>query len=104
MKSLLQNRFAAGEATLVGVVVATLVAIIIGVMVWYNINKNIFSNFGFPAVHTTATTSQNATQVVLANVNTTANTIWTLFPIVAIVIIAGIILAIVTNFGRGPTA
>jgi hypothetical protein len=94
MKSFLQNKIAAGEAMMVGVVVATLVAIIVGVMIWYKINNSLFYSMG---VQGAAAKTVNATY---NTINTTANTIWTLFPIVAIVIIAGIILAIVTNFGR----
>jgi hypothetical protein len=40
----------------------------------------------------------------LAAVNTTANTVFTLAPIIAIVLIAGIVLAVVMNFGKGGNA
>jgi hypothetical protein len=83
---------------MIGVVVALMVTIIIGVLVWYKINTAMYA-----AIVVTGT-SQTAINATWSTVNTTANTIWTLFPIVAIVIIAGIILIIVTNFGRGSGA
>ena len=79
-------------AGMVGAVVAVLVSIIVGILIYYKIAGSIT---GLP----------DATAVAAAaNVNTTANTVFTLAPIVGIVMIAGIILAIVTNFGRGSGA
>ena len=78
-------------AGMVGAVIAVLVSIIVGILVYYKIAGSIN---GLPAAGVTAA----------ANVNTTANTVFTLAPIVGIVMIAGIILAIVTNFGRGSGA
>ena len=78
-------------AGMVGAVIAVLVSIIVGILVYYKIAGSIN---GLPAAGVTAA----------ANVNTTANTVFTLAPIVGIVMIAGIILAIVTNFGRGQGA
>jgi len=93
-QKLWKNRNA--DASVIGSVIALLVAIIIGVMVWYRINISMFGASRAPAG--VATLGLNNTW---ASVNTSANTVWTLFPIVAIVVIAGIILAIVSNFGRG---
>lgn len=81
-----------GSAAAIGVVVGGLVAIIIGVLVWYKINTALYAS-------TTRTLPTGANASWLA-VNTTANTVWTLFPIVCIVMIAGVILAIVMGFGR----
>ena len=84
-----------GYAAMIGAVVALLVAIAVGVLIWYKLNTSLHDaalNNGHPMVAANAT---------WATLNTTANTIWTLFPIVGIVVIAGIILAIVMNFGRG---
>jgi hypothetical protein len=78
-------------AGMVGSVIAVLVSIIVGILIYYKIAGSIG---GLPAAGVTAA----------ANVNTTANTVFTLAPIVGIVMIAGIILAIVTNFGRGSGA
>jgi len=77
-------------AGMVGAVVAVLVSIIVGILVYYKIAGSI-SPVGIPAAGLAA----------MGNVNTTANTVFTLSPIVAIVMIAGIILAIVSNFGKG---
>ena len=77
-----------GYAQMVGAVVAVLVSIAVGILVYYKIVGSI-------APGTTA----GATA--LTSVNSTANTVFTLAPIVGIVMIAGIVLAIVMNFGRG---
>jgi hypothetical protein len=78
-------------AGMVGAVIAVLVSIIVGILIYYKIAGSIN---GLPGAGVTAA----------ANVNATANTVFTLAPIVGIVMIAGIILAIVTNFGRGSGA
>lgn len=90
---LLRNK--EGSAAMIGVVIAGLVSIIVGVMIWYKINTAIFA--AGPGSMTGPRVALNTTY---ASVNTSANTIWTLFPIVAIVVIAGVILAIVMGFGR----
>lgn len=87
-----------GDAQMIGVVVALMVSIIVGVLIWYKINTSMYSAI------LVSGKNQAAINTTWNTVNATANTIWTLFPIVAIVIIAGIILAIVTNFGRGSGA
>ena len=89
-----------GSAQMIGVVVALLVSIAVGVLVWYKLSPSLISSMGYSA---SSSTALNTTKTVFGNVNTTANTIWTLFPIVGVVLIAGIILAIVTNFGRGSS-
>jgi hypothetical protein len=89
-----------GSAQMIGVVIALLVSIIIGVLIWFKINQSIFTSMGY-AADGAPHVGLNLTKTLFTNVNTTANTIWTLFPIVAVVVVAGIILAIVTNFGRG---
>ena len=88
MKQLLKDNKAAG-AEMVGVVIAGLVAIIVGVLVWYKIDGAITTG-ARPA----------AVGLLYNNTNTSANTVWTLFPIVAIVVIAGVILSVVMGFGR----
>lgn len=88
MKSLRESNQA--YASLVGGVIAVLVSIIVGLMIYYKIAGSIN---GLPAAGVTAA----------SNVNSTANTVFTLAPIVAIVMIAGVILAVVTGFGRGST-
>lgn len=79
------NQAAAG---LVGAVMAVLVTVIVGLVVYYKIAGSIN---GLPAAGVTAA----------ANVNTTANTVFTLAPIIAIVMIAGVILSVVSSFGKG---
>ena len=76
-----------GFAAAVGGVIGVLVSIVVGILVYYKIAGSIN---GLPAAGVTAA----------ANVNTTANTVFTLAPIVDIVLIAGIILAVVMGFGK----
>lgn len=79
-----------GYAQLVGAVVAVLITIAVGILIYYQISGSIT---GIGAAGFTA----------LGQINTTAQTVFTLAPVVAIVMIAGIILAVVMNFGRGGT-
>jgi uncharacterized protein (UPF0333 family) len=105
MKRLLSENF--GSAQMIGTVIAGLVAIIVGVMIWYRINTAMFESAGLPVrafgagVSSTASNATRAAQTAVWNsTNASANTVWTLFPIVAIVVVAGVILAIVMGFGR----
>lgn len=77
-------------ARVVGGLVALLVAIIIGVLVFYAVND---------ALAFSDDTARAAAAATWTNVNSTANTVWTLLPIIGIVVIAGIILAVVIGFG-----
>lgn len=81
-----------GSAAALGACIAGLVAIIIGVLVWFKLDAALVSA-GWSVMSTGGKTAWNST-------NTTANTVWTLMPIIAIVIIAGVILAVVMGFGR----
>lgn len=91
-----------GDATMIGVVIAGLVAIIIGLMLWYKINSALF--YSYLGTGTGAHAALNTSVLpVYTTVNASANTIWTLFPIVAIVVVAGVILAVVMGFGRAQT-
>jgi hypothetical protein len=91
MKTLLKNNKAESPASMVGVVIAGLVAIVIGVLIWYKMNTAIYAANG---------SVKGAQGAVWNTSNASANTIWTLFPIVAIVVISGVILAVVMGFGR----
>ena len=91
MRNLLKNRHAESPAAMVGVVIAGLVSIVIGVLIWYKMNSAIYVANG---------SVKGAQGAVWNTSNASANTIWTLFPIVAIVLIAGVILAVVMGFGR----
>jgi uncharacterized membrane protein len=96
MRKFLENTHAdlGGAATMMGVVIATLIAIVIGVLIWYKINTSMYTAAGSPHTAAAGSAVWNAT-------NSSANTIWSLFPIVCIVLIAGVVLAIVMGFGRG---
>lgn len=88
------SQYLEGSAAMIGVVIAGLIAIIIGVLVWYKIDAALISAVGG------MTTLPAGARAAWNTTNTTANTVWTLFPIVAIVVVAGVILAIVMGFGR----
>jgi len=75
-----------GDVRMVGMIVGVLVVIVIGLLVFTEVSGSI-----------TITSATGKTAH--SNVNTTAQTVFTLAPIVAIVLIASIILAVVTDFG-----
>lgn len=83
-------------------VVAGLISIAVGVLIWYKVSSSLF--YSWLGVGTGAHATLNTTVLpIMSAINSTANTSWTLFPIVAIIVISGIILAIVMGFGRtGP--
>ena len=89
MRKLLHNK--QGFARVIGGLIALLVAIIIGVLVFYSVNEGLSFTGGGTV---TSRANWNST-------NSTAATVWSLLPIVAIVMIASIILGVVTNFGGG---
>jgi uncharacterized membrane protein YphA (DoxX/SURF4 family) len=76
------------DARTVGSLVALLLVIAIGILVFWSISGSIV----------TGTTSG---ETVHADVNSTAGTIFTLAPIIAIVAVAGLILGVVSRFGAG---
>lgn len=89
MKHLWKNNHA--MTAQLGGMIALLVAIIIGVLVYFSVVGGLGIN---TASYPAAATAQ------LNNTNSTAQTVFTLLPIVAIVMIAGIILFVVTKFGQ----
>jgi len=88
LRSLKENK--SGYAAVVGTVVAVLITIAIGLLLYYKIIAGLLNGASLPTAGYTA----------IANLNTTANSVFTLAPIIAIVLIAGIILAVVMGFGR----
>lgn len=78
----------ASYTQLVGGLVALLLVIIIGVMIFWQVNDSIVLS------NDEANTSRDA-------VTDMASTVFALLPIVALVIVAGIILAVVMGFGGG---
>lgn len=80
------------NAAAIGVVVALMISISIGVLVFYKLNQ---------AIVTAGGTADNIGDI-FNSTNATALTVWTLLPIIAIVIIAGVVLATVMGFGRYP--
>lgn len=86
MRSLLKDNH--GFAQYIGAVVAILVVIVVGLVVYYKIAGSIN---GLPAAGVTAA----------ASVNTTANSVFTLAPITALVLIASIIIGAILMFAGG---
>ena len=86
MRKLLRNK--QGYTKVVGGLVALLLVIIIGVLVFWEVNDSI------TFASDDANESRNATTDM-------ASTVFALLPLIALVIVAGIILAVVMNFGSG---
>ena len=84
-KTTLENK---AQASIVGGVIAVLVVIVIGILVFWSVSDSI-------------DISSSSGQTVHSDVNSTAETIFGLAPIIAIVLIASIILGVVTGFGSG---
>lgn len=80
----------AGFAGAVGVVVASLITITIGVLIYFKVLGSLGG--GGSAAQVTA----------LTNLNSTASTVFTLAPIVVIILIASVILGVVMSFGQTP--
>ena len=95
MKKLLNDTQGMGgiPAVVVGVV-AFLIAVVIGLMIWYKIDASLASATTFTSLPAGARAAWNAT-------NTTANSTWTLAPIVGLVLIAGVIIATILMFAGG---
>jgi len=102
MKKLFKKFKAADNAeaatTMVGVIVGLLITLMVVVLVFYNIvgsidTTSIDSEIG----EATTTPSDNAT----SNVLTQASTVFTIMPIIAIVIVAVVILSYVGRIGGG---
>jgi len=90
---ILKNNEASIPGLVVGVV-AFLIAVIIGLMIWYKINASLAGATTFTSLPSGARAAWNST-------NTTANSTWTLAPIVGLVLIAGVIIATILMFAGG---
>jgi len=69
-------------------VIAIMLGIAIGILVFYKINGSI-------------ATGSTAGATIHDQMNTTMSTVWTLMPIIAIIVIASLMIGIVTRFGSG---
>jgi len=85
MRKIFGNK--AGYAAMVGGLVALLITIIVGILVYWQISGSI----------TLTTDSANTSR---DNVNTTAGTVFNLLPIIAIVVIGSIMIGLVVGFGK----
>jgi hypothetical protein len=96
-KAVFLNDEHASVGMALGAVIALLVSILVGILIYYKIAASSSTSF------TANTAADRATRLLLNGTNTTSGTVFTLSPIIGIVMIAGIILAIVTRFGQGPS-
>jgi len=80
--------FTSGISLAIAGLVALLLAIAIGVLVFYKINSSI-------------ATGSTAGAAIHTQMNTTMVTVWNLLPISAIIVVASIMIGIVTRFGAG---
>ena len=83
-----------GYAAVIGGIIAILLTILVCVMIYWKMAPAISDAAGTGALMVKAHSAMN-------NTNTTSNSIFTLAPIVCIVLIAGVILGIVMRFGGG---
>jgi hypothetical protein len=90
---LLRNENASIPGLVVGVM-AFLIAVVIGLMIWYKIDASLATATTFTALPAGARAAWNST-------NTTANSTWALSPIVGLVLIAGVIIATIMMFAGG---
>lgn len=97
MKLLKDNKAMSGIPGLVVGVVAFLIAVVIGLMIWYKIDASLAASTTFSSLPSGARAAWNST-------NTTANSTWTLAPIVGLVLIAGVIIATIIMFAGGKKA
>ena len=95
MRSLTKNH-KAQMAVALGGMIALLVAIIIGVLVFYEINDNVSIDNAQTGANGSSWVKYRSAR---NSTNDTAETVFTLLPIIAIVLIASIILAVVSGFG-----
>ena len=86
-----------GYAAVIGGIIAVLLTILVCVMIYWKMSPAISDAVG--GTLRNANTYQVAK--LLNATNSTSNSVFTLAPIVGIVLIAGVILAIVMKFGRG---
>jgi len=85
MKKLLENK--KGYAGMIGGLIALLITIIVGILVYWQISGSI-------------TLTTDAANTSRDNVNTTATTVFQLLPIIAIVVVGSIMIGLVVGFGR----
>ena len=77
---------------MIGVVIGLAVSIIIGVLVFYKINGSLTMSARYGASGDNYNSSR-------AGINSSAQTTFTLLPIIAIILIASFMIGIVTKFG-----
>ena len=90
---LMRNEEANIPAIMTGVV-GFMIAVIIGLMIWYKVDQSLATATTFTSLPAGARAAWNST-------NTTANSTWTLAPIVGLVLIAGVIIATIMMFASG---
>lgn len=95
MRHFLNNVTGSIPSLVVGVV-AFLIACIVGVLIFYKLNYALY--FSVSGVGKGAQTAFNSS---FDSLNATANSVWTLAPVVGLVLIAGAIIATILMFSGG---
>lgn len=80
---------------MIGVIIALAVSIVIGVLVFYKINAAVGLN------HKPLGTWGANYNTSRSSINTSAQTTFTLLPIIALIVIAAFMIGLVTRFGQG---
>ena len=93
-KHIMKDNKASAPIAMIGIVIGLAVSIIIGVLVFYKINGSLTMSARYGASGTVYNNSRTA-------INNSAQTTYTLLPIIAIILIASFMIAIVTRFGSG---
>ena len=82
---------------MVGGLVALLITIIVGILVYWSLSTGINPNLAY-------TNANNATNAQIntshTNIDTMSSTVFGLLPIIALVVVASLILGVVIGFGR----
>ena len=96
---IIQNKNGFGAT--IGLVAAVLITILVCLIIYWNVSPVVSDNLHF--IKGAKDNSTNVSMHRLTNsTNSSAGSIFTLAPVIGIVMIAGIILMIVTRFGQKP--
>lgn len=91
MRSLLKDN--TGVVGAITAVVAFLIAVIVGILIWYKIDTAMVAST-YSTLPVSAKAAWNST-------NATANSVWGLLPVVGLVLVAGVIIGTIMVFSRG---
>ena len=82
----------------IGGLVALMVTIIVAIMIYWSISGSSLSHLSYTNANNASNAQMNTS---VGNVDTTAGTVFQLLPIIAIVVVGGILIGLVIAFGGG---